>query len=419
VVGDEFQTIYEWRGASPLLFREFPTRWPGTKVVGMARNYRCGSAIIAVANRALEALGSTLPMIAERGTEGAVTCLEFSDFDTEARSIAARVKTETADGRKYGDFAVLYRTQAQSRGLEEAFLAERIPYVIQNGCNFYERAEVSDLLSYLRIAVGQGQVADITRCLNRPFRFLGKAFLARVEAAAVGKVVEGTPTRWTDIVRSVLTQTGLQSRQVSSAATWCDLLEQVERRAKAWKPESTINSSGLDGTPAGLLELVSTRTGYCDYLLKEEGEESMENSRVSNVRELIRVATRFRSVEEFLAFVDDTIAKAKEAARKSESVDAVTLSTLHSSKGLEWPVVFMIGVNEGILPHARSDNPQEERRLFYVGVTRARDELNLSCVRTAVIGGKVRPMNPSPFLREAELTPEDPDRSELPPLPLN
>lgn len=405
-VGDPAQTIYSWRGAHPEELVQFDVRWPGARIVKMNRNYRCGRVIIAVANKVLRAMDpkTRLPMemIAERGVEGSVGVTRYLDFDAEARAIATRIDVERVDGRPLKGYAVLYRTQAQSRALEEAFLGARIPYVIQNGCNFYERSEVSDLLSYLRIASGGGTSEDVTRCLNKPFRFLGKAFLARVEAAAGD--FQNMGAGWTSTVRGVTQGPGLQGRQIAAAVGWCDLIDEVGRRLRAWDPDALTNSATNDGSPAGLLELITTRTGYTDWLRREEGDETTENSRVSNVRELVRVATKFRRVSEFLGFVDQTIAAARAAAKANETIDAVTLTTIHSSKGLEWPVVHLIGVNADILPHARAEDPEEERRLFYVAVTRARDELHLSCVQTAVVGGKVRQMSASPFLIEAELT---------------
>lgn len=398
-VGDEYQRIYSWRGALEGTLLRFSARWPGATVVGLARNYRCGKAIIAVANRTLAALGSQLPMIAERSLEGVVTCRVYADFDAEAVRVARDILDRSTGWSldpnqppcRLRDFAVLYRTQAQSRALEEAMLGARIPYTLKAGCNFYERAEVSDLLAYLRIAAGAKEVDHVVRCINRPFRFLGKAFLAKIE-----EVAQKTGLTGTAVVRAVVNSFGVQARQEASALSWCGLVEEVAKR---------IANTRSPAGPASLLELILTQTEYLEWLMREEGDETTENSRVSNVRELIRVAARFQSAQELLAFVDTTIEAARTAARENRSIDAVTLSTLHGSKGLEWRCVHMVGVNEGILPHARSEEPSEERRLFYVGVTRARDELHLSCVRSAVINGKVRAIAPSPFLAEAQLTP--------------
>lgn len=393
--------IYSWRGARPERLVNFKDDWPEAQVVQMDRNYRCGDAIIAVANNVLRAMdpSTRLPMemVACRGVPGLVEGREYMDFDTEAGDIAARIQAERTDGRKLSDYAVLYRTQAQSRALEEAFLAARIPYVLMGGVNFYERAEVADLLAYLRIATQGGTGEAMTRSLHKPFRFLGKAFLQRVEGEveAVGSAGYGP----TDIVRRVVAQgAGLQARQKASALEWCGLVEEVGRRASIWeKNEAAAKESGM---PASLLEFVITRTGYTDWLRKEEGDESPENSRVSNVRELVRVASKFRTTAAFLAFVDETVAAAKAAAKANEKIDAVQCVTLHSSKGLEWPTVFLIGANEKVLPHARAEDLGEERRLFYVGVTRARDRLFVSYVQQAAVGNKVVFMAPSRFITE-------------------
>jgi DNA helicase-2/ATP-dependent DNA helicase PcrA len=411
-VGDPGQTIFTWRGAEPAALVHFDRTWPDAKTVVMNRNYRCGRSIIALANKVLDGMdpAQRLPvsMVAERALEGVITATEHEDFDNEAQAIVSRVVSEQGS-RKHREFAVLYRTQAQSRALEEAFLAARVPYVMPGGTNFYERSEVSDLLAYLRLAAGKGDSSDVTRCLNKPFRFLGKAFLHRVELEAE-KPIRRT---WTEVVRTVLDEPGIQSRQRDSALSWCALIDEVARRLAAFNPESLVNATTDDGTPAGLLELILARTGYADWLRKEEGDETVENSRLSNVRELVRVSTKFRSVREFLGFIDETIAKAKQAAKLDEDVDAVTFITIHGSKGLEWPVVFVIGLNEGILPHARSDDHEEERRLLYVAVTRARDELHLSCVDRAVVGGKVRQLSPSPFLIEAGVQIEVPNANPV------
>jgi len=391
VVGDEFQRIYGWRGAEVESLVGLKTEW-GAKTYTLFRNYRCGDSILAAANMMLKSMGATSFLKGERGVNGVVTGTLFFDFDAEARSIAGRI-ADSRGVRKLSDYAVLYRTAAQSRALEEAFLAARIPYRITSGTNFYERTEVADLLSYLRVIAPLGDPMASLRCLNRPFRFLGKAFLSRVEAA-LGAAGSGDPVA---TVRAVSQQPGVQSRQAESAESWCVLVAACRARMEkaASSPSEVVR---LEGSPASILEHILTRTDYVKWLTREEGDESVENSRVSNVRELVRVATKFETVSDFLAFIDETIAAAKEAARTNAEVDAVTLSTVHRAKGLEWPVVFVIGVNAGILPHARAEDPSEEGRLYYVALTRARDELHVSAVRSAVVSGKVRPLTPSHFL---------------------
>lgn len=409
-VGDPAQTIYAWRGAKAEKLVNFELDWPEAKTIIMNRNYRSGGRIIATANHVLDAMDpkTRLPvhMIAERPLEGVVEGRSYADFDAEAEAIAARVTAERNDpGVQLSNYAVLYRTAAQSRALEEAFLAARLPYIL-SGVNFYERAEVADLLAYLRIASNQGTAEAIQRSLNKPFRYLGKAFLARV-ATAKGDMELTQDTRsWPDVVRDATLQGGVQKRQRESALEWCGIIDEMTRRMKAFVTQPNAKDSG---TPASLLEFAAHATKYVEWLRKEEGDESAENSRVSNVRELIRVASKFRLVGEFLQFVDDTIEAAKRASKESAKIDAVQLMTMHRSKGLEWPTVFLVGVNEQILPHARAEDPEEERRLFYVGVTRARDRLFVSYVRKAVVGNKVRDMTPSRFFAEGQIAIADED----------
>lgn len=409
-VGDVAQAIYKFRGARPEVFAGFVQEWAPCKVIRMFRNYRSGPEVIAagnaVARRMPEGMWMGVDMSAERGGSATIETRVYSDLDDEGRSIVRRLQTAHEDGTSWKSMAVLYRTNAQSRGIEEACLSNRVPYVVIGGTNFYDRKEVKDLLAYLRVAEGRGGFEDVRRCINAPFRFLGKAFVDKVGASHRSGA-------WTDTVRTVSFQGGIQSRQRVSVEQWAGLVDSIaksiEIRASMGDvvpvgDQDRILSSPTDDArphmPAALLERVISETDFVRWLTRDEGAETVENNRVSNVRELVRSAERFTTVTELLDYVDETLEAARKAKR-GDDADRVTLCSLHRSKGLEWPVVAISGCNEKILPHARAEDIEEERRLFYVGVTRAMDLLHVSCVRTAVCGEMVRNLEPSRFLSEA------------------
>lgn len=302
--------------------------------------------------------------------------------------------------------ACIYRTNAQSRAPEEALIGERIPYRIIGGVNFYERREVRDLLAYLRLAEGRGELDDVNRCINTPFRFLGKQFVEKVRDAAKSARAKARKTggrvSYPGVVRAACDNAGIQARQRYSAEDWADMVESCYGKIHSEDPE----------TPARILEDIVRATRYTEWLTRDEGEETTENSRVSNVRELIRAATRFPTVGELLDYIDKTIKASKDQKRKEgKAPNKVTLTTLHRSKGMEWPVVYVIGANDGILPHARCEDEEEERRLFYVGVTRAMNVLRVSCVGQAAIGNRVVALAPSQFIFEGGLEPKGNPRS--------
>jgi len=409
LVGDPAQTIYTWRGAKPEKLLGFEKTWEA-HLITMNRNYRSGTEIIAAANLALEAMAPEtkldMEMVGERGAGGEISATEYSDLDEEGACIADQIRELLADGKQARDFAVLYRTNAQSRAPEEALISARIPYRIIGGASFYERKEVRDLLAYLRLAEGRGDLDDIGRAINSPFRFLGRAFLDRIrDAAKETKVHKGKEgTSWSQVVRDVCRQAGIQRRQVYSAEDWATMIEDLKfriDRAKNAEPETDTKAAGM---PARVLEDIIRQTQYTEWLQKDEGEESTENSRVSNVREMVRAAGRFTSVADLLDYVDDTLAASKKQRREEgDNPNKVVLCSLHRAKGLEWPCVFLAGASENILPHGRCEDIEEERRLFYVGVTRARDRLAVSCVRNVAFGAKVLFVEPSRFIEEAGL----------------
>lgn len=391
VVGDPMQTIYAFRGAQPEHLLEFEGAW-GSKVVMMARNYRCGKAIVEVANKVAKPATKRLPMdiVAECEHEGTVTFSHVGTMDDEGNEVVSTLREEHASGRRWKDCAILYRTNAQSRGPEEALLKAKVPYVIIGGTNFYDRKEVKDVLAYLRLMEGRGKTDDVRRCINAPFRYLGRAFVERVMA------LRGDTRTWPERIRDASQGAGIQRRQQAAAEDWAHLIESVGV------------SIAQDKRPADILEDLLQKTGYLDWLRREEGEESPENSRVSNVRELVRAAARFESVKELLDYIDEVIRdarRAKQAAQSGERPDRVVLTTIHRSKGLEWGVVFVVGMNEGILPHGRTEDEEEERRLAYVAFTRAKDALHVSAVKQAALGSRVVELEVSRYVRDADLIP--------------
>ena len=384
VVGDLAQAIFGFRGSKPDYLAQFAEIW-GARTISMCRNYRSGSAIVRVANDIIRPAEIRAPedMLAERGVEGAVDVSESEDFDEEGRVLADWVEGLVgANGAQYGDCAALYRTNAQSRALEEALLSRKIPYVVVGGSAFYERREIRDLLAYLRVATRSGEVDSVKHCINSPFRFLGKAFVERVVDAWIPEM---DPT---EIVRMVANGPGIQRRQVSSAMEWASLIQELRGL--------------LHNGPANLLAYVVNRTRYLDWVKRDEGDESVENDRAQSVQEMLRTSVRFATAESLLNYVDEAIRAAKRQGRGKSAKGRVILSTIHKAKGLEWPHVFVAGCNDGLLPHAYGD-PEEERRLMYVATTRARDGLVLSYVRTIARSGGEADAEPSPFLYDAGL----------------
>jgi len=396
--------IYSWRGAHPETFLNFERAWDA-KVVKMVRNYRSGTTIINSANHVIQSMNPAtrvdMTMRAERPHSGEVSALLYTDFDDEADSVARRMLQLNADGVPWSDMVVLYRVNAQSRAPEEALLSKRIPYRILGGTNFYERREVKDLLAYLRAAVG-GRLTDVGRCINSPSRFLGKKFLERLEARITAAKLAGGVIDWVKLMTDVSAETGVHAGQREGALAWAKIIHGIR---------AAIAEGGVEAKPSRLLDKLVMDTKYTQWLVQEEGQESTENNRVANVRELVRAADRFATVEELLKYIDMTIESSKRSATRQPN--AVTLMSLHRSKGLEYPTVFLLGCNENVLPHSRGDL-DEERRLFYVGLTRAKDQLYVSAVRVAATARGVMDIAPSRFLADAHMDLREPEREVSP-----
>lgn len=393
VVGDTAQSIYGFRGSSPLFLHDFEKEWVDAKTITMNRNYRSGDSIVDTANKIIKPATVRLPedMIAERHVTGKVETFEAVDHEAEANRFVDIIKEHTRMGDgDYSDITALFRTNAQSRALEEALLKARIPYVIVGGSSFYERREVKDLLAYLRVAAERDEEGDgVKRCINAPFRYLGQAFVARLMDSKADR-----GNNWPSLVVETATGAGIQRRQRASAEEWAELITKLCHQI-AMKDENS--------KPRALLSFVINQTGYIDWLKKDQGDESEDSSHISNVHELVRVADRFENVNQLLDYIEENIGAAhKQRKDKQAGGDRVLLMSIHRSKGLEWPIVCVVGLQEGTMPLKRGD-PEEERRLAYVAATRARDRLILTYVRNLATKEGINEAKPSRFLFDAGL----------------
>lgn len=332
-VGDCFQAIFGFRGSSPDYLANFDKHWPTAKTIELPRNYRSGRKIIAAANcivrnAKIAGLAAT-EMIAERDCDGAVQILCAEALDDEGTEIVKSIAASVEGGEsQLADHTILYRTNAQSRAIEEALLKKRLPYIVVGGVSFYDRREVRDLLAYLRIAAKRGKLDDIKRSINTPFRFLGAKFVERV-MDEVGEDVEMIRD-WPMLVDKVADGERLQARQRSSARDWSSMINQMSKLIEASDLEDASPETKAEAAPSKLLETVVRTTRYIDWLNKEEGEESPENSAASNVREMIRVAERFTTADDLLDYIEETTKKARQQREdKQAGGNRVLLMTIH------------------------------------------------------------------------------------------
>lgn len=389
VVGDDDQSIYAWRGADVGLMLRFASDHPDAKVVTLDQNYRSTKRILAAAHSVVQHnRGRMDKKLWTTNPEGAlVGFVEAGTEQDEAMQVADRVLREVRTGRRsYKDLSVLYRTNAMSRVVEEAFLTMRIPHVLIGGQRFYDRKEIKDAIAYLRLVVNPNDIISFRRVINAPLRGIGPKSVEQIEAAAVAMGV--TPME-------AIQDPGMRQAFSAKPRAGLGVLAAAWRRGVELAEEGPV-------TP--LLKHILSSTGYLDELKADRTEESI--GRLENLQELVNVTAKFDYDHEdptLTAFLEN-VALVSDVDSLNESSDAVTLMTLHSSKGLEFPVVFLMGMEEGVFPHSRSlmDDQQlsEERRLCYVGMTRAREELILSLAQRRTLYGQPNFNPPSRFLQD-------------------
>ncbi len=393
VVGDDDQSIYAWRGADVKLILSFGADWPDAKTVKLQQNYRSTKKILAAANDVIRRNRSrSHKELWTQNADGApITLSEAPGERDEASVVADGVLRDVRSGRRsYRDFAVLYRTNAQSRVLEEAFLNLRIPHILVGGQRFYERKEIRDMLAYLRLVLNPRDDVSFRRVVNVPPRAIGQTTVSTFEEWASkngGSLV--------DAASNELLQAALAPKTRTGAAQFVGCLAEGRRLA-------------APGAVTPVLKLLMSASGYLDALKSDSSEEA--RGRLENLQEFLNVTTEYdASAEEpSLAGFLESVALIADIDAVDDSGDAVTLMTLHSAKGLEFPVVFLVGLEEGVFPHSRSMNSdselEEERRLCYVGMTRAREELHLLHAHRRLMYGQPTFSKPSRFL--GEISPE-------------
>jgi DNA helicase-2/ATP-dependent DNA helicase PcrA len=383
VVGDEDQSIYSWRGADLSNILDFEQDFPGARVFHLEENYRSSQAILDVASalveRNLRRKGKLLRAV--RGGGEPVRLHEASDEYEEATWVVERI----AAARDVGRSAILVRMNAQSRLFEEALLRARLPYLVLGGVGFYERKEVKDLLAYLRLVANTNDSVAFHRVVNVPPRGIG----ARTVEAIDGAATERGVSPW-DAMVELVDDAAVPSRALVPLRRFREMVEGL-------REESAVR--GLKS----LLERTLETTGYAAGLAREDTQESQD--RLENLAELLTAAADYEAREKTpgLAGFLDGAALLSETDRLRDDVP-VLLMTLHSAKGLEFESVFLVGLEEGLLPHSRSlggpDALEEERRLCYVGMTRAMQRLHLSWARSRQVFGQRRLSEPSRFLEE-------------------
>jgi len=360
VVGDDWQSIYSWRGADFTNILNFERDFPGATVVKLEQNYRSTGNILEAAHNVISknTQRTEKELWTAEGPGSPVQVHGVYDEAEEARLVGERIATHVQmKARDFGDFAVLYRTNAQSYTLERAFLQLRVPYQLVGGVRFYDRKEIKDVIAYLRLIYQPNDRMSFSRIANVPGRGVG--------ATSLEKFLNWQSAQEIDII-TALGQVEALGIVTGKAKTALGAL------GRALKP---LHEKAETASPAELIEDVLSATGYRNYIL--DGTPQAED-REANIGSLLSDAASYAALPDFLEE-----AALMSSADNSADGQKVTLMTLHAAKGLEFPVVFIIGMEEGIIPHARvfDASPaelEEERRLAYVGMTRAREELHLS-----------------------------------------
>lgn len=404
VVGDLDQGVYSWRGADYRNVLRFRDDHPNLKLIKLSQNYRSTETILDAAKQVIRKNKERIDnnLFTERGTGPKIRVVEAYNDREEAVYVVNEIRRLERDGLSPGEIAVMYRTNAQSRALEEAFIAQNMPYVLVRGTRFYDRKEIKDALAYLRLLHNPEDSVSLERVINVPARSIGNKTIADLNRWAF----ELGTTPWQAIRQLVADEQVKQAEADESTYTPAVVPAPFKGRARnalvqfGQMMNMLIEAKRKLSLPE-LYTLMIARTGYKAFIKDKtpEGEERWEN-----LQELQKVTHDFTNVEgdEALALFLENVALVSDVDALGEEGAAPALLTLHTAKGLEFPVVFMVGMEENIFPHSRSlqdsDQMEEERRLAYVGITRAKDRLYLTRAFRRSMYGFEEPTTPSRFL---------------------
>ena len=397
VVGDDDQCIYAWRGADIRNILDFEKDYPDAKVVKLEQNYRSTPNILYAANGVIknnsERKNKSLRPYNENSMGESVKIYRASSDIDEAQFICSEIKKMRDDENKsYNEMSILYRTNAQSRIFEEVFIRNKIPYKIVGGLRFYDRKEIKDIMGYLRLINNPLDDISLKRIINVPKRGIGDTTVEKLQEFAVDM---------DECMYSVLLDAeniGLSSRAVASINKFVGLINSFIRK----KDEVSVSK---------LIQEILQTTGYIDELQKSNDIEDL--TRLENLKELVSAAVDFESgsEEKSLSAFLEQVTLVSDVDNYSEDVDAIVLMTVHSAKGLEFDVVFMAGMENGIFPGAQSiSNPaemEESRRLCYVGITRAKERLYMTSASSRRVFGRFVNYPESDFIREIPMNLKD------------
>jgi DNA helicase-2/ATP-dependent DNA helicase PcrA len=388
VVGDVDQSIYSWRGADYKIILNFQKAYQNSSLIKLEQNYRSTETILDAANKIIlnntERLKKDLFSIKGKGDK--ITKYEAASESDEANFIARKILSKVSSKQNYNDFTVLYRTNAQSRAIEEAFMAKNIPYKIIGGLKFYDRKEIKDTVAYLKILFNPSDNLSLKRIINVPKRSIGKTTIEKLE-----QISQEKETGILEIIEEIDNYPDFNIRTKGILTDFLDLLKRLG---------SMQGSMSLSEFISFLLE----KTGYINELKEEDSVEAQ--TRLENLQEFLNVARDFEEEYEEIDLGEflSQVALVSDVDELDEEKESVTLMTLHSAKGLEFPQVFLAGLEEGIFPHSRAQNSnsemEEERRLMYVGITRAQDKLYITHAKRRQVWGEIKYFTPSRFLDE-------------------